>query len=160
MNTLGPRGLFMCRLLGTCMIIWALEFSFACCEAGPRVFIHLYHYMHWAIIGVPCSVYMNMQIISWVCIYFYHFKMLSNYDDMLTTTLMTIFTFRCLMPVNISMKKASTHSFLWTSFNIEHIQILFVSLVGIGKSGEQQQLIITFGWSAVCFDCLWCIIYL
>ena len=118
MNTLGPRGLFMYRLLGTCMIIWALECSFACCETGTRVFIHLYHYMHWAIIGVPCSVYMNMEIISWVCIYFYHFKMLSNYDDMLTTTLITISTFRCSMPVNINMKKASTHSFLWTSFNL------------------------------------------
>ena len=118
MNTLGPRGLFMYRLLGTCMIIWALECSFACCETGTRVFIHLYHDMHWAIIGVPCSVYMNMEIISWVCIYFYHFKMLSNYDDMLTTTLITISTFRCSMPVNINMKKASTHSFLWTSFNL------------------------------------------
>ena len=59
-----PRGLFMYRLLCTCMIIRALQCSFACCEAGQRVFIYVYHYMNWAIIGVPCSVYMNMEIIS------------------------------------------------------------------------------------------------
>ena len=118
MNTLETRGLFMYRLLWTCMIICSLECSFACCEAGPWVFIHLYHYMHWVIIGVPCSVYMNMEISSWVCIPFYHYNMLSNYDDMLTTTLMTISTFRCLMQVNITMKKARTHFFLWTSFNL------------------------------------------
>ena len=102
----------MYRMLRTCMIIWAVECSFAFCEAGPRVFIDFYHYTHLAIIGVPCSVYMNMEISSRVCIYFYDVKMLSNYDDMLITTLMIISTFRCLMPVNINMKKARTHSFL------------------------------------------------
>ena len=97
--------------LCTCMIILALECSFACCDAGPRVFIHLYYYMHWAIIGVPCSGYMNMETSSYVCIYFYHYKMQSNYDVIFTTILMTISTFRCLMQVNTNMKKARTHFF-------------------------------------------------
>ena len=35
------------------------------------------------------------------------------------------------------------------SMKIENIQILFVRLVGIGKSGDRQQVIITFGWYAL-----------
>ena len=100
------------------MIILALECYFTCCEACTRVVIHLYHYMHWAIMGVPCSVYMNMKVSSWVFVYFHHYMLQSNHDDMLTTTLITISTLKCLMQGNITMKKATTHSFLWKSFNL------------------------------------------
>ena len=44
--------------------------------------------------------------------------MQGNHDDRFTATFITISTFRCMMQVNIKMKKARKHLFLWTLFNL------------------------------------------